>query len=247
MIIPPQMGEKFRFVVGEENNERTFQVFRGSATMMNVKENGTSSPLGASNRSAGLGGYSYGPGHPASIRSWSAGTNATVSQSKFLRRVNVGDQPMADNYICYGPGTFRFWNGPNAGPEEFVEFGPIESNQVMYLRTDPRKRGVVDMTSTPNTPQALDWWQKTIKDFLTFATGNNATPLAIEIESWFGILPPQGNPYSLLKGRWSDAALIPAKSPGKPAQEYFVKCEIDDGNANSRVVVTGTPLRRLPY
>jgi hypothetical protein len=115
----------------------------------------------------------------------------------------------------------------------------------MHVRTDPRRRGVVDMTSTPPTPQHLNLFQRALRDFLSFATGNNATPLALELESWFGILPPQGNPYALLRGRWS--VPIPAKPSGSAAPAYHVKVQIDDGNADSKIIVAGTPMRRMPF
>lgn len=245
LLIPALPGEKFRFIVGEEGNERRFKVQRGGATLMDVKETGTNSPLGATFRGAGIGMKSDNTQMSAGIRNWSVGDNVTITQSGFVDRFNVGDQDMYDNFTVFGPGTFRFWNGPGAGANEYVEFGPLLAGQVMYLRTDPRKRGVTDMTSIPPTPQQLNALQKALKDFLSFATGNNSTPLALEIESWFGVRPPQGNPYSLLNGRWS--VPIPPKSPGKAAEKYQVKVSIDNGNADSKIIVAGTPLRRNPY
>lgn len=255
ILIWPIPKEKFRLVAGGEGNERTYSVMRGSATLWTFKETGTGSPLGAANRSAGAGSSADGDEAPPGIRRWSAGDNSTVSQSKFLTRINVGDQPMWDRYTCFGPGTFRFWNGPYAGVNEYVEFGPLLSNQVMQVRTDPRKRGVVDMTTTPNSPQAETQYQSSLLDFFSFATANNVGALGEIISSVFGflgslvgsgaVIPPQGNPYSLLKGRWSKP--IPQKSPGKNAFPYHVKVEIDNGNADSKIIAAGTPLRRFPY
>ena len=90
----------------------------------------------------------------------------------------------------------------------------------------------------------MNIFQQALKDFISFATGNNAPPLLQSIESAFGIAPPQGNPYSLLRGRFSRP--IPARSPGAPLRPYHVKVEIDDGNASSMVLASGTPLRRYP-
>jgi hypothetical protein len=56
---------------------------------------------------------------------------------------------------------------------------------------------------------------------------------------------PQGNLYSLLNGRFSEP--IPPKSPGNPAEEYFIKVEIEGGNADSQIIASGIPLRRNPY
>lgn len=253
IIIPALPGETWRAAAGFDGpgNDRLFKVFRGDANIPVIvhKEGDTGSELGADHRGIGFGMRAAAAfltqATPANVRFIKAGDNAAATQSGFLLRKNVGDQDMWDRYTCIGPGTFRFWNGPMAGANEYVEFGPLLDGQVMQLRTDPRKRGVVDMTATPPSPQQLNFFQQALKDFLTFATGNNATPLAITIESMFGILPPQGNPYSLLRGRWSKA--IPPKSPGKAAQEYHVKVEIVNGDANSQIIVAGTPLRRLPY
>lgn len=249
LLIPPLPGEKFTLVCGYEGDPRMFKVMRNGLTIMSVKEGGTGSSIGASYRSSGAGMFAapalITQATPASMRKWSAGDNAAVTQSGFVRCVNVGDQDMWETYTVFGPGTFRFWNGPNASGQDYVEFGPVLQNQVMHIRTDPRRRGVVNLTQVPPSPQQLDLFQKALSDFLNFATGNNATPLAEEIKSQFGILPPQGNPYSLLKGRWN--VPIPKKPAGRPAKEHFIKVEIVNGNADSQIIASGTPLRRLPY
>lgn len=59
-------------------------------------------------------------------------------------------------------------------------------------------------------------------------------------------VPLKNNVYRYVTGRFSDAAAIPAKSPGNPAAPYYIKVAIDDGNASSRVVISGVPLRRYP-
>lgn len=250
LIIPPLSGERFRLVAGGEDDERVFSIMRGGATLWSFKESGTASPIGAANRSAGLGAHTPGAEACPSIRSWSAGDNATISQSKFLELFNVGDQDGWNTYQCFGPGTFRFWNGPGANADEYVEFGPLLPNQVMYLRTDPRKRSVRDMTVTPATPQQEEMYEAGIFDFLSFATGNNLGVLGSILGSFFGlggsgaVIPPQGNPYSMLKGRWSRP--IPAKSPGKIAEAAHIKVEIVNGNADSKIIAALTPLRRYP-
>jgi hypothetical protein len=245
LIVPPLPGEKWRLIPGNDTDARTFVIQRGRSTIMTVKETGTGSPLGTSNRSAGVGMRADGSLSPLAIRDWKAGDNNAVKQSGFVDLFNVGDQDMWINFTCFGPGTFRFWNGPNAGANEYVEFGPLLPGQIMYIRTKPGKRGVDDLTQTPPTPQQLTFFQKALSDFLSFAVGNNATPLAEEIKSLFGIRPPQGNPYSLLKGRFS--VPLPPKSPGKPAEPMHIKVEIDNGTADSKILAAGTPLRRMPY
>ncbi|EUA18483.1 gp15 domain protein [Mycobacterium xenopi 3993] len=86
----------------------------------------------------------------------------------------------------------------------------------MFLRTDPRKRGaqVQDLTVVPPTPQQLNSFQQALVKFESFAFANNIPPLLQTINSLFGIKPPQGNMYSLLKGRFSNRAAIP---PSRPA------------------------------
>lgn len=245
--IPPYPGEKFQLVAGYEENTRLFKVLRNGSVIMSVPEPTPISLLGASNRSVGFGMEAgsdvFDQASPANIRKIAAGDNNTVTQSGFLERINAGDQPGWDRFTCFGPGIFRIGNGP--GSDDLVEFGKLLPNQIMYLRTDPRKRGVTDLTQIPPTPQELDYFQKALLDYYNFASGNNITPLQQASLSQFGINPPQGNPYSLLKGRWSNP--IPAKSPGKPAEKYHVKVQIDEGNADSRIIAALTPLRRNPY
>lgn len=249
IIVPPLPGEKYTLVAGYEGtgNERVFKAMRNNSEVFTVKESGTQSKIGPPYRGVGLGMRASAAlitqATPAKVRKVSGGDNNTVSQSGFLRRINAGDQPMPDRYTLYGPGTFKIGNGPNT--TEMVEFGPLLPNQIVQIRTDPNGlRGVVDLTVVPPTPQELNWFQEALQDFISFATGNNVPPLLREIESKFGIVPPQGNLYSLMSGRFSHP--IPAKEPGKPAEPYYVAVSIDDGNADSKIVATGTPLRRYP-
>lgn len=248
LILPPLRGEKFSLVCGYESDSRMYKVLRGGAEIVTVKEGGTGSRLGADYRGRGAGmhagGALIGQATPAAIRLWSAGDNSTVANTGFLTRMNIGDQPMPDRYTCYGPGLFKIADGP--GSNTMIEFGPLLTGQVMQLRTDGEDRPVVDLTSVAPTPQDVKLYNKALEDFISFATANNAPPLLQKIESVFGIQPPQGNPLTLLKGRFSKGAAIPPKSPGYPAQPYHVACSIDDGTADSAIVASGTPLRRYP-
>lgn len=243
----PRPGEKFTLVCGYEGDPRLFKVLRNGNEIISVKEAGTGSAMGPDYRGIGFGVHAAAQLHtqatPASIRKISAADNATISQSGYVERINVGDRPFWDRYTCVGPGIFRFGNGP--GSSEMVEFGPLLPNQVMQIRTDPRKYGVVDLSVLPPTPQDLKFFQQALSDFLSFATGNNAPPLVEAIKSKFGILPPQGNPYSLLKGRFSRP--VPAKPAGKPPEKHYVKIEMLGGNADTKVIAAGTPLRRNPW
>lgn len=251
MTIPPVPGEKFSLVCGYEGNERMFKVLRNGGEIMSVKENGTGSPLGPDHRGVGNGMFAaaalISQATPAAIRKISAGDNSTVSQTGFLRRRNIGDQPMPDKYTCFGPGTFKFAVSP--GSSEMIELGPLLPNQVVWIDTSRQNPKIKDLTSIAPTQQELNVFQQALKDFVSWATANNVPPLLQQIESLFGITPPQGNLYSLLKGRWNKNSAIPPKSPGTPdsqVEPYFVKVAIDDGNADSKIVVSGTPLRRYP-
>jgi len=245
MIIPTLTGERYTLIAGIEGDPRVFRLLRNGANVFTVKESGTGSPLGATHRGVGFGGRADGTTVPPTIRAWGTGDNTTVTQTGFVSQTNVGDQPMWTRYTCFGPGKFSFTNGPNSS--DVVTFGPLLANQVVQIRTDPRLRGVVDLTSTPPTPQQLDLWKEVLKDFISFATGNNVPPLLQAIESWFGISPPQGNLYSLLHGRFSDVAAIPPKPAGLPAPTNYIKVTIDDGTADSAIIAAGTPRRRMPY
>jgi|LakMenEpi03Aug12_release.lakeMendotaPanAssembly.Ray.scaffolds.fasta_scaffold16958_3 hypothetical protein len=250
LIFSPAPGETWGFMAGVDGDPRKYRVLRGldggMVEVMTVKEPGTASNLGSSYRGMGFG-MEAGSGPtvqllPASIRSFRAGDNATQTQSGMLRRVNVGDQDMWDRYTLHGPGTFYIGSGP--GTTDMVKYGPLLPNQIVQIRTDPRKRGVVDLTAVQPSPQELKWWQQAVKDFVSFASGNNASPLEEELLSKFGVQPPQGNMYSLLEGRFSQP--IPPKPVAGPVQQYNVLVRVEGGNADSRIVAAGTPLRRWP-
>lgn len=258
LIIPPLPGEKFTLIVGKPTgilaDTRRFTVLRNGAPIMSFKETGTASQIGSGFRSVGFGIKTDSSSVPPGIRAFNAGGNAVETQSGFLRRINAGDQEAWDRFTCIGPGTFRFGNGP--GSTDMVEFGPLKAGQVAQVRTDPRKYGVKDLTPpSPSTPIPVadaDSFTDGIKDFLSFITFNNVTHILDVFQSIFGLLgggsaavPPQGNLYALLKGRFSRP--IPAKSPGKPAVPYYVKVEISGGDAESAIIASLTPLRRYPY
>jgi hypothetical protein len=137
---------------------------------------------------------------------------------QFLNRFNAGDQPMFDKYVCLGPGTFHFQDGP--GSTNYVTYGPLTASQCVQIDTDPRKRGVVALVGTFDVPI---------------------------IGAVTAVAPFSVNPYSLLQGRFSDNAGIPAKQPGVPATKHHVWVVIEGGNSNSTIVAYGTPKRRLPF
>lgn len=247
--LAPVYGDRYTLVCGYAGNARLYKVFRNGAEIQSVVESGTGSHLGSAYRSVGLGLHVGDASQlltarmPSGIRGWSAGDNASATtQSDFVKLTNIGDQPMYPRYTCFGPGLFTFANGP--GSTDYVQFGPLLPNQVMQVNTDPEQRPVVDMTSVPPTPQELDQFQRALRDFISFATAGNVPPLLQQIESMFGIVPPQGHPYSLLSGAFSNP--IPPKPSGKPAVAQHIAVSIAGGNADSMILAAGTPLRRWP-
>lgn len=264
--IPPLPGEKFTVVAGTPAVEiaipsgisttlpdtiellpadpHMFMIMRNGAPLMLFKDDQTTTPFGAGFRSGGIGMHALEDTVPANITRFDLGDNTLIDdRSGFIERINAGDQDAWDRYTCFGPGTFLFSNGPNS--TDMVKFGPLLPNQVMQVRTDPRKYGVKDLSSRPVTPQQLTIFQQLMADFISFATGGNVPPLLQTIESWLGIVPPQGNPYQLLKGRFSNP--IPAKPAGLPAKKHHIKVQILNGTAQSKIIAALTPLRRYPY
>lgn len=252
MLLPPLLGEKFSLVAGYDDNPRLFRFLRNGIPIMSHKESGTGSMLGEDYRGVGFGMQAGGAvltqATPASIRKVSAGDNAQATQTGFVKMVNIGDQKMYWDATLFGPfDKIRLYDGP--GSDEYVEFGPLLKNQIVFLRTDPRSNTtlVQDLTSTPPTPQELNIFQNAVKSLISFFSDQNA--FTDQIESLFGIRPPQGNFYKYLSGRFSDNAAIPPKSPGvelRDVKPHHVKVEIVGGNADSKVILSGTPLRRNP-
>jgi len=246
-LISPQRGDQFTLVVGYEGNERLFKVMRKNAEFMSHKESGTASLIGPAYRGVGFGVCARGSDNqnitPARIRKIAAGDNSTVSQSGYLPLANNGDLDGWPRYLLYGPGYFSIGNGPDN--PDVVQFGPLLDGQVVLIETEPRRRSVVDLTpATVSTSQVLTPFQQLIKDLVSFAYNNNVPPLLREFESLFGILPPQGNLYSYLSGRFSRA--IPAKAPAASPVTSSIAIAIDNGNASSKVVAALTPRRRWP-
>jgi len=237
---PPSPGETWTLICGTEDDARTYKVLRNNSEVFTAKESGTTSNLGSNYRKAGFG-MATGSGliRPLGVRRFVAGVNATTAQSGYLERINVGDQPMWDRYTLIGPGMFYIANGPSS--QDFVKIGPLLPGQVMQVRTDPRKRGIVDMSAKPVSTQSQAEFNKALNDYMSFLSVGGVPPN----DSKFGVLTPQGNPYQLMKGRFNKP--IPPRSPGAALLPYHVACRIDNGNQNSQIIATGTPLRRFPY
>jgi hypothetical protein len=179
---------------------------------------------------------------PGNVRKISAGDNATVAQEGFLQLTNIGDVKAYPRYLVYGPGRFSISNGPDS--EDMVEIGPLADGQVILLETEPRRRSVVDVSPSALPEQVLNPLQQIIRALVSFASNNNTPPLLRQFENLFGILPPQVNLYSLMRGRFT-AAIEPRPS-NSAGTTSNIKIRIDDGNASSKVVGALTPRRRWP-
>lgn len=249
MFLPPLRTEKFTLLCGTEDDPRMFRVLRSGWPVLSHKESGTGSVMGEDYRGVGVGVKATtgdeGQAAPPWITTISADDNVPKTYSGWLRRTNIGDQPMYDDYTLFGPfDKVKIYDGPAS--DDFVEFGPLFANQIVELRTDPRTNTtlVQDLTVIPATPQQLNVFQDAVRKLLSFMGVGGA--LGNQIKSQFGIRRPQGNLYKYLKGRFSDSAAIPPKSPGNPAEPYFVKVELVGATPDSRVIASGTPLRRYP-
>lgn len=163
------------------------------------------------------------------------------TQSGHLPLTNIGDQPAWPRYLCYGPGTFYIGDGP--GSSRYIKFGPLRDGQVALLTTQPRLRSVVDLT--PNqAPQELTAFQGLISTLVNFATNNNVPPLLQDMESFFGILPPQGPLYSLLDGRFT-TPIAPMQEQVGPVTS-FIPCAIEGATSSSNIIAAVTPQRVWP-
>ncbi|AEJ92115.1 hypothetical protein OPTIMUS_34 [Mycobacterium phage Optimus] len=245
LLVLPIWGETWSLVCGSANNARQFTVMRSGFPILSYKETGTGSALGADYRGVGFG-MEAGDGFtrqlvPPAVNKWAFGDNATLTQSGHLALTNFGDQPGFPDLVVYGPGTFKFSDGPGAEPT--IEFGPLADGQVALIKTHPGQRAVYDIT-TDQTEQDLPFFQDFLKRLISLAFNGNVPPLMEWFQSLFGIEPPQGNMYSLLKGRWSKP--VPPRTLTASPVTHQIAVEIKDGNANSKVIAALTPMRRWP-
>ena len=219
-FIIPFIGDKWQLIVGYEDDARLYKLVRNGGTVLSHKETGTATHKGSSYRGIGFGMYAgeaiITQATPSVVRKISAGDNLVSEQSGFLERRNAGDQDVYDEYILYGPATkFKIANGP--GSTDMVEFGPLSKGEVVMIRTDPRKRGVFDLTNASTTSDGV----------YLFGT------------------QPSDTLYKKLTGRFFQNQ-IAAKQPGQRVETQLVACSITGGNADSKIVASLTPLRRSP-
>lgn len=217
----PHPGDKWTLVCGFTDDPRMFKVYRNGATLLEHKEVGTQSLIGATYRGIGFGVRAGGAlitqATPAIVRKISAGDNAEVTQSGYLERRNAGDQVAYDELTVYGPATkVEIANGPFS--TDMVEIGPLAAGEIAHIRTDPRNRGVFDLTPR---------------------TGEEVSPVL------FGASPTD-TMYRKLKGRFTADYAIPPKEAGMRVATHRIKVAITGGNADSRISASLTPLRRRP-
>lgn len=244
-IISPVWTDTFQLVLGSGTNSRQYQVMRDGAVFLTFNETDSGSSMGAGFRGAGFGMRGgAGTSHqetPPTVKQWSVGDNASITQTGYLNLTNVGDQIAFPDLVVYGPGTFTFSDGPGNTPT--IPFGPLTDGQVALIKTAPGQRSVYDISTDPSE-QDLNGFQGFIQSLVSLAFNNNTPPLFSWFESLFGITPQQGVMYSLLGGRWSNG--FPGRTLVSAPQTQQMAVTITGGDANSKVVAALTPLRRWP-
>lgn len=178
---------------------------------------------------------------PPAVTGIGAGGPVTTVSGE-LALTNFGDQDGYPRYLCYGPGTFKIANGPDSS--EMVEFGPLVAGQIGLLTTLPRLRGVVDLTPSQPSLAVTPEFDNFVSRLISLAVNNNVAPLLEQFQSLFGMRPPQGVMYALLRGRFSKP--IPPKPAGLPPTPAKIKVQILNGDASSKIIAALTPKRRWP-
>ncbi len=250
-LVPPLRGERYRLECGGLDkdgnfNPRIFRVRKGGTVIFTGKDSAGVSAMGPGLRGGGHGAQAAGAlvtqGTPAALREWSIGDMTTAGQSGRLVRVNVGDQDMHDRFTITGPGTFEIAAG--VGSSQTVKIGPLLPNQRVQIRTDGQKRRIVDLTKEPPTANDLLEYRKALAELDSYAPIKNIGPTRQANASEFGVVPPQGNMHRIIEGWFTHP--VPPKSPGRPAEKHYLDVKITNGDASSRIIVAGTPLRKMP-
>lgn len=172
----------------------------------------------------------------------------------FCPLTNFGTRPVFPRFLVTGPGTFTLGNGAvptfqgtisSAGSP--ITFGPLDAGQMALIYTQPRIRSVVDLSPT-QPAQLLTAFQQMIQAWVNSSVGQAPVPPELTaLESAFGILPPQGPLYSLLKGRFTSASALPPKQDGYPAVTQYISVGITGGSSASKIVAAATPYRTWPW
>lgn len=171
---------------------------------------------------------------------WKSTMSVAQSSGGALHLTNIGDQPAWPQYLVKANSdetTFAIGNGPDSG--SMIEFGPLRAGQTVLLTTLPRLRTVVDLTVSGGGNQTE--LQEFIDMLIKIVTFDQVPPLLIWFESLFGIRPPQGVLYSLLKGRFSEP--IPGVAQPANAEPASIAVSISGSGSITGSVI---PLRRWP-
>lgn len=255
--VPWQPGDQISLAVGGFNGQLySYFVQRGtnnSASSTNVTWQNLltlvhSSPdgshVGASYRGAGFGMEADSTQIPPSVLGWTAGDSTAAEEAGYVNLFNVGDQKAWPYFILVGPGIFAIGDGPNA--TQAVTYGPLEQNQMVVIQTDPRKYGVTDLTDspppgTPATSNFLSALEAAQATYQSFVQGGGAVAPQLSV---FGTPFPQGNPYALMSGAFSQP--LPAKLPGSAATVQQIAVAVESGGPSTAILAGVTPLRRYP-
>lgn len=240
-------GDTIALNVGYNSNQYGVRVVKNGTPFHSFTDTAHTSQVGPDFRGHGFGEATAVDTHgeliiPAPIALYAAGDWLTSTQSGFLPLTNLGNVEAWPRYLCYGPGTFSFSNGP--GSSSMVTFGPLLDGQIALITTEPRLRSVVDLSPSAPAGQPLSSIQSLLESLISFATNNNTPPLLQQFESIFGVRPPQGNLYTLLNGRFTNP--LPPNVYGISPVAEQIAVSILDGTPDSKIVASVTPRRTWP-
>lgn len=240
---PPLYSEKYTLIAGTDGSPRTFKVLRNGSELLSRTETGTGSVIGPEHR--GLGGGVYAgsawitQASPPPLRKIAGGDNATVTQSGWLTLTNVGSEDGWPQIVFRGPGTIGVGNGP--GSTDLITFGPLNEGQQVLISTHPRYRNVIDLT----TSGTLTGAQRIEVEGMAKLVALGQVPALLSWwESVFGVLPPQGDLYKQLTGRFTRP--VPGVDQPSEAVTSRIAVTVTNGNAQTQVWAALTPQRAWP-
>lgn len=160
----------------------------------------------------------------------------------WIQLANVGTENAWPTILFYGPGTFKFGDGP--GSTSMITFGPLLEGQVVVMPTMPRLNNLIDVSS--GVVQQLSVEQQALKTLINFVTNNNVPPILERFESLYGILPPQGALATLLNGRYDTPIAGVSQPEFASLQAIPVSITGTGGSSVSRIAMRVDPLRTWP-
>lgn len=157
---------------------------------------------------------------------YAGGALITQATPAFIRTLSAGDNAVASQV--------GFLERVNVGDQrlrdDYTLFGP----------------GVFRLYDGPGSDEYVEFGPLQRGQVAFLRTDPRVNTTLVQDITPAGLPPIAEKPYKLLSGRFSDRSAIPQKSPGRPVEPYFVRVEIVGGDADSGVLVAGTPLRRYP-